>query len=76
LDTNYIDFENIEFKPGETMIIDTDLLQVTIEDQIEISSITKTSDFFDLIPGDNEITIENDVNALLDVKTIWNNRWL
>jgi hypothetical protein len=76
LNENVITLINIDFQPGDTITIDTDLLQVLFGPTEDVSSITSDSVFFELNPGENEITIDMDSNNTLDVIAIWQNRWL
>jgi len=76
LNENAIELIGINFLPGETITIDTDLLQVLFGSIEDVSSITSNSIFFELNPGENEITIDADTNNIMDVTAIWQNRWL
>lgn len=73
---NVLELIGINLLPGETVTIDTDLLQVLFGTREDVSSVTSDSVFFELFPGDNEITISTDTEEDLDVTTIWQNRWL
>lgn len=68
--------EDINLLPGETVIIDTDLLTVLFNSIEDVSSVTTDSIFFELSPGDNEIAINTDSAEHMDVTAIWQNRWL
>lgn len=76
LNENVIELIGINFLPGETITIDTDLLQVLFGPIEDVSSITSDSIFFELSPGENEIIIDVDADATMDVVAIWQNRWL
>ena len=76
LNENVIELIGINFLPGETITIDTDLLQVLFGATEDVSSITNESIFFELNPGENEITIDIDADSVLDIVAIWQNRWL
>lgn len=76
LNENVIELIGINFLPGETITIDTDLLQVLFGAIEDVSSITNESVFFELNPGENEITINTDTDSILEVVAIWQNRWL
>lgn len=76
LNENVIELIGINFLPGETITIDTDLLQVLFGPIEDVSSITSDSIFFELNPGENEIIIDVDADATMDVVAIWQNRWL
>ena len=76
MNENVLELIDINIQPGETIIIDTDLLQVLIGSKEDVSSITSDSVFFELNPGENEITVSTDSDTTLDVVAIWQNRWL
>ena len=76
LNENVIELIGIDFKPGDTITIDTDLLQVLFGPIEDVSSVTTDSVFFELNPGENEIIIDIDALSDMDVTAIWQNRWL
>lgn len=73
---NILELININLLPGETVIVDTDLLQVLFGSIEDVSAVTSDSVFFELNPGENEILISTDSNTALDVTAVWQNRWL
>lgn len=76
LSENVIELIDIDFLPGETITIDTDLLQVLFGSVEDVSAITRESVFFELNPGENEIVIETDSDSPMQITAIWQNRWL
>lgn len=76
LNENAIELIGINLLPGETVTIDTDLLQVLVGPVEDVSSVTTESVFFELNPGENEIIIDADSAGKMDVVAIWQNRWL
>ena len=76
LNENVIELIGINFLPGETITIDTDLLQVLFGPIEDVSSITSDSVFFELNPGENEIIVDIDSDTTMDIVAIWQNRWL
>lgn len=76
LNENMFELVDIDLMPGESVIIDTDLLQVLFGPIEDVSSVTTNSVFFELNPGENEILISTDVGEKIDVDIIWQNRWL
>lgn len=76
LNENAIELIGINLLPGETITIDTDLLQVLVGLTEDVSSVTTESVFFELNPGENEIIIDADVDGAMEVVAIWQNRWL
>lgn len=79
-----LDLNGIELYPGDSVIIDTDLMSVLFGQIQDVSSLTVASTFFDLGVGLNQLTFmatyETDpnprTNTELDVDIIWQNRWL
>ena len=76
LNENILELSNINLLPGETVTIDTGLLQVLFGMTEDVSSVTSDSVFFELSPGENEIAISTDSGSKVDVVAIWQNRWL
>ena len=76
LNENVIELININLLPGETITIDTDLMQVLFGAIEDVSSITTDSIFFELNPGENEIVIDADSDTTMEVVALWQNRWL
>ena len=73
---NILELEGLNLLPGQTVTIDTDLLQVLIGSHEDVSSVTPESVFFELYPGENEVQIATDADETIEVITIWQNRWL
>lgn len=76
MNENILELIGINLLPGETVTIDTDLLQVLFGSREDVSSVTNNSVFFELNPGENEITVSTDTNESLEITGIWQNRWL
>lgn len=76
LNENVFELEGINLQPGETIVIDTNTLQVLFGATEDVSAVTSESVFFEMNPGENDITIDIDSNSLLNVVAIWQNRWL
>jgi hypothetical protein len=76
LDSDVLEFEGLNLLPGQTMIIDTDELDVVINNIQDVSSVTSDSVFFQLEPGENNISFATDAASSLNVTVIWNNRYL
>jgi len=83
LNENLIELLDLDFKPGDTIIVDTDLLQVLINSIEDVSSVTQDSVFFELNPGINEIKFSiggddaiDPEEQTLDILATWQNRWL
>lgn len=73
---NVLELIGINLLPGETVTIDTDLLQVLFGTREDVGAVTSDSVFFELFPGANEIVVSTDTDQILDVTAIWQNRWL
>lgn len=76
LNESAIELLGIDLEPGGSVTIDTDLLQVLIGAKEDVSSVTTDSVFFELNPGENELTIQTDTGEDLEIVAIWQNRWL
>ena len=76
MNENVIELIGLNLMPGESVTIDTDLLQVLLGAVEDVSSVTAESVFFELNPGLNDITVSTDVDGQIDVTAIWQNRWL
>ncbi len=76
LNTETFELENINLKPGQTLIIDTDESNVFLDNILDVDSVTSDSVFFQLQPGDNKIIFSTDKVSNLSVNVLWQNRWL
>lgn len=76
LNSDTLEFENLNLQPGQTLIVDSDELNVFIDNVLDVSSVTSDSVFFQLQPGENEITFVSKDNPNLTVTLVWQNRWL
>ena len=72
-----LEFLNINLAPGQTLIIDTDTLESWIDDIPDVTHVTTESEFFHLIPGDNQLIFrDGESSRNLQVTAVWANRWL
>lgn len=77
LGTEFFSLEGIDLQPGSELIIDTDELDVYIDDILNVVGVTTDSVFIQLLPGKNDLVFEtNDPTPNLDVNVVWQNRWL
>lgn len=68
---------NLNFKPGDTITIDTETLDVFINGEPDVDCWVTGSDFFKLGRGVNTLTFYDDVSEReLEVTVIWADRWL
>ena len=69
--------QNINMAAGDTLIIDTDHMTVTLNGVNVVDKISDESEFFDLKPGLNEIAVSSKTAASkADVKILWKDKWL
>lgn len=72
-----ITLDGLQFKPNDTIVIDTETLDVFINGEPDVSSWVVGSDFFQLGKGVNTLTFyDNATNRELTVTVIWADRWL
>lgn len=76
LNESIFELDGINLMPGESVTIDTDILVVLFGSKEDVSSVTTDSVFFELSPGENDISIKTDSGGELNVTAIWQNRWL
>lgn len=76
INANVIELIGINLLPGETVTIDTDSLDVLFGVIEDVSSVSTDSVFFELSPGENEITIDADSDGTMEVTAVWQNLWL
>ena len=68
---------NLNFRPGDTITIDTETLDVFINGEPDVDCWVTGSDFFKLGRGVNTLTFYDDVSEReLEVTVIWADRWL
>lgn len=65
-----------EFAPGDTLIIDTEHLTVTVNGDNVLHLIGK-DEFPELLPGENELVyIDSEGQRIVKIRVIWKDRWL
>lgn len=68
---------NLDFKPGDTLVIDTETLDVFLNGEPNVDCWVTGSDFFKFGRGVNTLTFYDDVSERdLEVTVIWADRWL
>ena len=79
-----LDIREVSLNPGETIIVDTDLMTVLINSEYNVSGLTNLSEFFQLKNGLNQISFNAVFDSPphprgdeeLDVYVIFSDRWL
>ena len=64
-------------KPGDELVIDTCEMTVSVNGQNMMKFVSNDSEFFSLLPGDNEIVYTDGVttrNVSIDI--LWKDRWV
>lgn len=75
-DNDSFELEGLSVAPGGTVIIDTDTLDIFINNIADVTSWVTGGQFFMLNPGDNEIVVtSNNPTQNLEVTIVWANRW-
>jgi hypothetical protein len=77
LGSQTLTLQNLNLSPGQTLIIDTDTLEVFINGQPNVTYITTDSTFFRLVPGDNSLYFrDGETSRTLQITAVWSNWWL
>lgn len=66
--------ENVNMKPGDELIIDTEHMTVTLNGVNIVDKVSDESVFFKLKDGENDVIVEGGTTA--DIKILWKDRWL
>ena len=75
--TEEFNLENVLLAPGDTLIIDTDVLEIQLDDENMLESWVTGGVFFQLKPGTNIIQFgTNPTTCNLQVTVIWADRYL
>ena len=65
------------FRAGDELIIDMENMTVTMNGQNIMRFLDRESEFFNLNPGNNEITYESTAEAgRVDLRILWKDAWL
>ncbi len=76
-ETEEFSLENVFLAPGDTMIIDTDKLEIQVNDENLLESWVAGGVFFLLKPGTNTIQFDtNPANCELTITMFWADRYL
>jgi hypothetical protein len=77
LGSSLLELQGINLRPGQELTIDTDTLDVWVDGEKNVTYITTDSEFFQLLPGKNEIIIrDGEASRDLQVTAVWANRYL
>ncbi|MGO3751217.1 MAG: phage distal tail protein [Peptoniphilaceae bacterium] len=66
---------NLSLKQGQVLEIDLCDLTVTIDGENAVHILSDSSDWFDLLPGENELSIETNGESI-NTDIYWKDRWL
>lgn len=76
LGEEYIEIKGFVLKPGQEIEINTCDLTATINGENAIHLLTEEGDFFDFLPGANDIKIDAVGAGSVSIDTYWKDRWL
>lgn len=69
--------EGLNLRPGQTLVIDTDTLEIYVDDQPRVDCWVTGGSFFQLKNGDNMLSFsDNAARRNLHVTVIWSDRYL
>lgn len=64
-------------KPGDELVIDTCEMTVSVNGQNMMKFVSNDSEFFSLLPGDNEIIYTDGVTTRkVSIDILWKDRWV
>lgn len=72
----YIEIAGFILRPGQEIIIDTCELTATIDGENAMHLLTPDGDFFDFLPGQNDIEVTAVGGNGISIDTYWKDRWL
>ncbi|WP_071126228.1 phage distal tail protein [Peptoniphilus lacydonensis] len=76
LGEEYIEIKGFVLRPGQEIEINTCDLTATINGENAIHLLTEEGDFFDFLPGENDIKIDAVGAGSVSIDTYWKDRWL
>lgn len=72
-----IKLSGLILKPGDELVIDTCEMTVTVNGQNMMKFVSDDSEFFSLLPGDNEIIYTDGVTTRkVSIDILWKDRWV
>lgn len=73
----FIALPDLTLRAGQTLVIDTDKMTVTVDGQNVINLMSNDSEFFLLLQGEDIVTYSDDSNSRnINIKVEWKDRWL
>lgn len=72
----YLEIKGIELEPGAEVEIDMCDLTVTVNGENAIHLLATDCDFFDFLPGVNEVNIVARGSDSMEIRIYWKDRWL
>lgn len=72
-----IKLSGLILKPGDELVIDTCEMTVSVNGQNMMKFVSDDSEFFSLLPGDNEIIYTDGVTTRkVSIDILWKDRWV
>lgn len=72
-----IKLSGLILKPGDELVIDTCEMTVSVNGQNMMKFVSNDSEFFSLLPGDNEIIYTDGVTTRkVSIDILWKDRWV
>lgn len=72
-----ISLEGLNLEPGQRLIIDTDTMEISVDDEVRVDCWVTGGSFFQLKEGDNILTFsDNAANRTLKATVLWQDRFL
>ena len=73
----YIELPNMNFRTGDELIIDTDAKTITLNGVNIMRYLSRTSEFFNFNPRENEIEyLSSNPNDRVEIRILWKDAWL
>ena len=72
-----ISLAGLVLKPGDELVIDTCEMTVSVNGQNMMKFVSNDSEFFSLLPGDNELIYTDGVSSRkISIDILWKDRWV
>ena len=76
-ETEQMTLQGLNLKPGQTLVIDTDTLEIEIDGEPRVDCWVTGGTFFQFRSGDNQLVFTDDANSRdLSVTVVWADRFL